>query len=741
VTVSRRRFVSISALAAGGLVIATRLPRARAAEPTVAPGKPFTPNAWVTVTPDDRVILVIDRVEMGQGTITSHATLLAEELEVDPAKVEIALAGPHQAYDNPELGFQMTGGSSSVKTSWKPLREAGAMAREMLKAAAAKTWRLDVAACSAREGAIEGPGGRRARYGELTLAAARLHRRRATLKDPKDWKLIGRSLHRLDVPDKVAGRAVFGIDVKVPGCLTAVVVRCPVPTGKLKTVNDAVAKAMPGVVAVVAMPAAVGVVATGFWQAKTAALKLEVAWDLGPRAELDSAGIRERWRKLALEDAHRAVRKDGNFARAFEEARKAGGKILEAEYGTPFLAHAPMEPQNCTASVKDGRCEVWAPTQSPSGARDTAQRVTGFSEDRITVHQTLIGGSFGRRISQDWVAEAVFLSAALQKPVKVIWTREDDLRHDRYRPASHHRLQAALDGKGTPVAWRHRIVTPSILAQIGADFASDLLPLWLGPGVRGFAGQQAKKLYASGTVLDGQTVEGAKELEYAVPNVRVELNQDEPGVPVGYWRSVGHSSNAFVKECFVDELAHAAGEDPVAFRLRLLSKEPRNRAVLELAAAKAGWGTPPPPGRARGVAQHHSFDSWVAQVAEVSVQDGAIRVHRVVAAIDCGRVVNPDVVRAQVEGAVIFGLSAALKGKITFEHGRVVQGNFNDYEILRLHEIPEVEVHLVPSEEPPTGVGEPGVPPIAPAVGNALFALTGKRLRELPFALNEEKSP
>jgi CO/xanthine dehydrogenase Mo-binding subunit len=709
----------------GGLLVSFRLP-ARAGEAAAV----FKPNAWLRITPDDRITFVLDRVEMGQGTMTSHAQLIAEELEVDPTKlhIELAEAAADGSYANPAMGMQVTGGSTSVRTSWDPLRSAGATARRMLESAAAATWNVPVEQCVARDGAVTS-GNNRATYGQLCERAATMRAAKVAPKT-KDFRVIGKSIGRLDARQKVTGTGVFGIDVKVKGALTAVVVRCPVPGGSPRRHDDSAVKAMPGVKHVVTTPNGIAILADNYWNARNAAAQLKVQWNEGAAEHLSTRSFRENARARAKSEAGQKARAQGDL----DAGRKAAVKTVEAVYEVPWVAHAPMEPINATADVQPGRCEVWASTQAPSSAQIVAAKICGLTPEQVTVHQTLVGGGFGRRIAQDAVAEAVLLSKAVKAPVKVQWSREDDLRNGIYRPAAYNVLEGGVTESGEIAFWQHKIVAASIMAQVGGQFVGDVLPFGAPEKLKTLAVSAVGGLLR-GPVADPTAVEGAADFEYDMPNLLVRYVMDEPGVPIGFLRSVGHSHNGFIVEGFVDELAAAAGKDPLEFRRAMLKKAPRNLGVLELAASKAQWGSALPEGRSRGIAQHHSFDSWAAAVAEVSVEGNTIKVHRLVVAIDCGQVVNPGLVRAQLESASVFGLSMALKQRITFDKGRVVQSNFHDYPIIRMNECPEIETHLVESTERPTGVGEPMVPVIAPAVANAVFAATGKRLRSMPFSL------
>ena len=694
--ISRRTLLQGGLALGAGLVVGFELPiGSRTAGPSATI---FAPNAFIRIDRDGRVTIVNPRSEMGQGTLTSMAMIIADELDADWSKVRV-----EQAETDPVYGNQGTGGSRSIRDLTTTWRRAGAAAREMLLAAAAKEWGVPVSEAEADQGkVIHRPTGRVLTYGELAEKAGQLPApQNPRLKTPDQFKLIGKKVPRLDTPDKVTGRAIYGIDVSVPGILVATIERCPVFGGKVQNFDATAAKAVKGVKAVVPIGAGVAVVAERYWQARKGREALHVAWDEGPTAQVSSGSIHQAYEALA--------RQPGPVARQTGDAAKALGaaaRTVEAAYEVPFLAHATMEPQNCTAHVRSDGCEVWAPTQNPTRCQDEAMRLTGFPREKVRVHTTLLGGGFGRRGEVDYLIEAVEVSKAVGMPVKVIWTREDDIRHDFYRPTSYHVFRAALDIGDNLVAWFHRLVGPGVLHQRG-------LP----------AGQ-----------MDRTMVEGAANMPYDIPNVQVEYTNKDFGIPVGFWRSVGASHNAFVVESFVDELAHATGKDPFEYRRALLGTSPRHKGVLELAAQKAGWGTPLSAGRHRGVAVAFSYGSYVAQVAELSIaDDGSVHVHRVVCAIDCGLAVNPDQVEAQMEGGIVWGLSAVLRGEITIDHGRVLQSNFHDYVPLRIDEMPKVEVYIVPSAEAPSGVGEPGVPPIAPAVTNAIFAATGKRVRRLPI--------
>ena len=724
---SRRRFLKTGAAAAAGLTVAAYLPGCSGEAPPKTDA-PFAPNAWVRVDTEGTVTVIVDRSEMGQGVITALTMLVAEEIDADRDNLRYEQAPANDIYSNPAfpVAVQVTGGSATVRAAWIPLREAGARARAMLVAAAAQQWGVEPGSCRTENGRVlHDASARSIGYGELAIKAATLPiPKSVVLKDPTKFRLIGKAMSRIDTPDKVTGEAQFGMDVRVPGMLTAVVARCPVFGGKVKSVDDAQAKAVPGVRHIVAIESGVAVVADNYWAATKGREALQVTWDDGAHAKLSTEELKTRFRTLAAQGEAKPARNDGDAGKALG----AAASVTQAAYELPFLAHATMEPMNCTAHVEKGRCRVWAPTQFQTGfpmflnggARSVAKRITGLPVKAIEVNTTLLGGGFGRRLQSDFVAEAVEVSKSVAAPVQVVWSREDDTAHDFYRPMSYHELKAALGPDGLPVALHHRIVAPSIILRD--------LPSWMPTFASNLLG-------ATRDGVDDSAVEGAFDMPYAIANLRVDWVHAETPVPIGYWRSVGHSYTAFVVESFIDELAAAARQDPFEYRRRMLARAPRHLAVLELAARKAGWGEPLPARRFHGIALSRSFLTYVAEVAEVSVESGVPKVHRVVCAVDCGRVVNPNIVEQQISSGVVFGLSALLHGEITLKDGRVQQSNFHDYPVARMNEAPRIEVHIVSSTEDPTGVGEPGVPPLAPAVCNALFRATGKRIRSLPVRL------
>lgn len=705
----RREFLLASAALGGGLVLGFYIPFKGAPIAAAAEPPKIQPNAWLTIAEDGQVTITVAKSEMGQGVWTSLPMLVAEELDADWSKVKPEQAEVATVYFHTIYGVMVTGGSSSVSSSWEQLRTVGAAARQMLLAAAARRWEVPAGECRTEPGlVIHTPSGRRLGYGELAAAASReAIPGSVTLKDPKTFRLIGHSLAKLDSPAKIRGSARFGLDVERPGLLVALVARSPVFGGKVKSFEAAKVKQLPGVKTVAEIPSGVAVVATDFNSALQGRKALRIEWDLGPEPKLSSDALLQEYRQLA-EQPGTVTRKDGEP----EQALKTAAKTLSAEYDVPYLAHAPMEPLNCTVELGPQRCEIWTGSQFQSVDRDAAARAAGLKPEQVSLHTTFLGGGFGRRANpaSDFVVEAVEVAKVAKAPVKVIWTREDDIQGGWYRPLWYSRCQGGLDKAGNPIAWSHRIVGQSIM--LGTPFEASI----------------------RATGFDGTSVEGAMDLPYAIPNLLVDLHSPVHTVPVQWWRSVGHSHTGFVTESFLDELAHAAGQDPFTFRRKLLAKAPRHLGVLEKVAAMANWGSPLPKWQGRGIAVHKSFGSYIAQVAEVSVGDkGKIRVDRVFCAVDCGQVVHPDTIRAQMEGGIIFALSAALFGAITLKEGRVQEDNFDGYPLLRLDESPQIEVAIIDSGEKPSGVGEPGVPPLAAAVANALFAARGVRLRRLPL--------
>jgi isoquinoline 1-oxidoreductase subunit beta len=709
----RRSFLASIAAVGGSLVLGFEIPfGTRAVHASVSPREI---TAWIVIEPDETVIIRVAKSEMGQGSFTALPMLVAEELECDWSKVRAEFAPPHENRKRDRVwGNMSTGASRSISASQNDLRRAGATARAMLIAAAAARWNVPMTECTAAQGVIShGPSGRSVTFGAIAAAAADMKPpTQVALKDPKDWKLIGTRQRRFDVPDKVTGKPIYAIDVQLPNMLCAAIVQCPVFKGTLKAVDETRLAGMRGIRQVVKLPDAVAVVADSWWRAKKAAEALPVTWDFGDNSEVSSGTIRAQLKAgLGANDA-RIGRADGDVERALGQAVKR----IEADYEVPFLGHATMEPQNCTAHVTADLVEVWAPTQDGETALAIAADAAGMSPDKVLIHKMMLGGGFGRRgIFQDFVRQAVLIAKAVGQPVKLIWTREEDIRHDFYRPVAMARMIAGLDANGMPIAWKIRTSGQSIIAAVS-------------PRVMQFG-------------VDRNFLQGLLEdMPYEIPNYLVDFAMRNSHVPVGVWRSVNHSQNAFFKESFVDEMAFAAGLDPYLFRRRLLAKKPRELAVLEAAAKRAGWGASLPSGIFRGMALHNSQSSICAQVVDASVgPDGKVRVQRVVSAIDAGHVVNPLTIELQTESAVVFGLTAALYGEITIKDGRVEQANFHDYPMLRLAEMPRVETVIVPGEGW-GGVGETAVPPLAPALCNAIFAGTGKRIRSLPLKNHDLRS-
>jgi isoquinoline 1-oxidoreductase beta subunit len=702
---NRRAFLVGAAGVGGGLALGLRLsPGAKSARVTAAATEI---GCWVVIAPDDAVIIRVARAEMGQGAMTGLAMLVAEELQCDWAKVRTEFVAPQDNLRRDRIwGDQSTGASRSIAASQDYLRRAGATAREMLIAAAARRWNVPASQCTAQNSMItHAASGRSISYGQVAGDAAKLKPPAVQLKPPTDWTLAGTPRRRLDVLDKVSGHPIYAIDVRLPGMLYAAIRQCPVFGGTLRSVDDAPIKDMRGVRSVVRLTDAVAVVADSWWRANQAVKALRVTWDDHGNAGLSSAAIRNFVRAGLEVKQGQVARSDGDFAAGLARAVRR----VEADYEVPFLAHATMEPQTCTAHVRPDRVEVWAPSQDVSTAMATAAQAAGVPDSKVLIHGTLLGGGFGRRGTiQEFVRQAVLIAKEVEPPVKLVWSREEDVQHDLYRPYGMARLVAGLDAGGMPIAWSIRLAGPSFVASIVPNLTGDFLD----------------QSYVSGLT---------DEMAYAVPNYLIDYVIRPTPVPLGVWRAINYTQNAFYKECFIDEMAHAAGIDPYRYRRRLVRDNPKNLAVLDAAATRAGWGTPPPPGVFRGIALNAACGSYCAQVAEVSIDGGELRVHRVVAAIDCGHVVNPLSVEMQTEGAVVYALTAALYGEITVKDGATAQSNFHDYPMLRIGGSPKVETVMVPSGDFWGGVGEPSVPPLAPAVCNAIFAATGKRIRLLPL--------
>jgi len=710
--INRRDFLKIASAAGTGLAIGFYLPfKNKILAADSASGIPFSPNAWITVRPDNIVTIAVDESEMGQGVWTALPMIIAEEMELDWSKIQVIQA----PVDKDRFGNQGTGGSASVRSSWEKLRKAGAVAKEMLLEAAARKWSVPKQDCYGENGLVlNRVNGKKLSYGDLSITASGLKiPDNVILKDPQDFRIIGRNIPRTDTPLKVNGTAEYAMDVDLPNMVHAFIIRCPIFGGKLQKVNDAKAKRVPGVLDIFEVENGIAVVGASTWAALQGRKTLDITWNKGPNKDLDNESIAKYFKKKS-EKKGAVGRNDGNARKALKKTEN----IIEAVYKVPFQAHATMEPMNCVVDVQDHRCRVWAPTQFPHSAKKQAAEITGLPMDKVEIYVTFLGGGFGRRAFNDFINDGLEVSMHMGRPVKLIWMREDDMRHDYYRPASRHILKGGLSETGETIAWTHKVVAPSILF-----------------------GQMFKYPVPFKDKLDVIALAGAKELAYSIPNIRVEYKSANTDVPVGWWRSVYDSQNAYANECFVDELAFGADQDPVEYRLKMLENSPRSAGVLKMASRKAGWGRRLSEDIFQGVSCHGSFGSYIAQIAEVSVQkDGSIKVHRVVCAVDCGQVVNPSIVEAQMESSIVYGLSATLNGEITIEKGGVAQSNFHEFEVLRMDKMPQVEVHIVNSKEQPGGVGEPGLPPIAPAVANAVFAATGKRIRKLPIRPSDLRS-
>ena len=698
---SRRDFLKVTSASGVGLIIGVALPYK---ERLIAAGiveNSFEPNVWIKISPDNKVVITLAKSEMGQGVKTSLPMIVAEELDVDLQKINILQADAHTN----NYGSMMTVGSRSVRGgAWLRLREAGATAREMLVSAAAKRWGVSSESCRTENGSVFHDSSKRSfTYGALTVDAATFKvPKNPQLKDPSQFRYIGKSTVLIDTPEKVSGKTIYGIDVRLPSMLYATVVHPPVFGASVKSFNDREAKKVTGVKKVFKVSLGLAVVAKNTWSAFKGARALEIEWGNG-NFNMDSNDISKSFQDLARKKGV-VARKDGDVEKAMKKAKKH----MEAIYEVPYLAHATMEPMNCTAHVLKDYCELWAPTQNPQGAQRAAMQLTGFSKDKVKVHVTQLGCGLGRRSRSDFIQDAVEIAMNVDAPVKLIWTREEDMQHDYYRPSTYNIFEGGLDEDGEPLAWKHRVVA-SPLRGGGANN------------------------------LDGPAVDGASTLPYDIPNIYVDYCRPDIAVPVGYWRSVGPSQNTFITESFIDELAHAAGKDPFEYRKKLLKNQPRLLNVLKLAAKKSGWGEKSPKGHTKGIAVVEDKGSACAQVAEISIDESQVQIHRIVCALDCGQVIHPGIVESQAVGSVVFGLTAALYGEINIKKGRVVQSNFHDYPLLGIHEMPDVEVYLVDSNDEPGGAGEPAVPSVAPAVTNAIFAATGKRIRSLPIKLKDLK--
>jgi len=697
-TTNRRDFLKNSALTTGGLLMGVVLPEAAQSAGTL-----HTPNAWVHIADDNTITLMCARSEMGQGVYTALPMLIAEELHVSLQSVKVSIAPPQAVYVNALLGAQITGGSTSVRDAWEKLRIAGAQVREMLLSAAAAEWNAERSSLKAENGFVTGPDGRKASYGHLAEAAARLPvPEKVALKDPKDFTIVGKRTKRLDTPRKVNGSAEYGIDVKLPGMLYASLEQCPVIGGKVLSFDASAAWNLPGVVDVVQINDGVAVVADSYWRALQARQQVKVTWDEGPGAALDEKVVLEKTRDAFASVKALPIGKPVGDAQA---ALKTAARVVSAEYISPMQAHAPLEPMNFTADYANGKVTVIGSTQFQQGAQGAVAAALGLKPEDVTVKTTFLGGGFGRRLELDFIVQAAQISKAVGKPVKLVWTREDDMTHDFYRPMGVNQLTAGLDASGKPVALHFKVASQSVTQR-----AFGLPKETYDP----FMGEAA--------------VAG-----YEIPNTQHDLHITDTGIRVGYWRAVSHNMNAFANESFIDELAHAAGKDPYQYRMALLQNQPRFANVLKLAAEKAGWGKPLPKGHSRGIALMEGYDSFMAQVAEVSVDGAGVKVHKVTIAADVGHMINPDTVEAQIQSSIAFGMSAGLKHEITMKEGRVLQTNFGTFPVVRMNEAPKIDIVLVKSTEKPGGIGEPATALVVPAIANAVFAATGKRVRKLPL--------
>jgi isoquinoline 1-oxidoreductase beta subunit len=700
---SRRDFLKTGATVSGGLLIAIALPGCKPASTTSGATTYVVPNAWLRIGSDDSITFYCDKSEMGQGVYTSLTMLVAEELGVGLERINTEFAPPGDQYVNTLIGGQITGGSTSVREGWDKLRKAGATARHMLASAAAAEWGVDPRNCRFENGVIMSPHGKKLKFGAVAEAASKLTPpKEVELKSPSAFTLVGKAQKRKDTPSKVDGTCIFGIDVKLPGMLYAALAQPPVLGGSVKTFDDEKARGMPGVVATVLTSSGVAVIADSWWRARQARDQLKIEWNAGPNGALNDAKISQTLRKGAA-SAGRAARTEGDAAAAI----KSAARVVRAEYELPMLAHATLEPQNCTADVRDDGVDIYAPTQVQQMAQAAVAKAAGVDLGKVKVHTTFLGGGFGRRLEVDFIPAAVEASKAVKKPVKLLWTREDDTTHDAYRPPAFDQVTGAFDDKGKLIAWHLHLTGPSITERM-------------------FPGSTEK-------AVDPFAVEAAANYPYDVPNVLVDHKQQEVGVIVGYWRSVSHALNCFVAESFMDELAVSQKKDSLTFRRALLEKQPRYLKVLDLVAKESRYGYPPR-GRFHGLAVMEGYGTYMAQVAEIGIDNGKVRVHRVYCAADCGIQVNPDTVIAQIESSVVFGLSALMWGEINIQGGRVQQTNFDNYRVARMNEVPRIDSYVIESTEPPGGIGEPATALVAPAVCNAIYTATGRRLRSLPLA-------
>lgn len=733
IPVTRRQLLVKGAMASGGLALGLALPGCSTSKSKMTESGSWQANAWLEIDTAGKVTFTLDRVEMGQGTYTGLTTLIAEELDQAPDSIEVVFASAAQVYRNKDYGLQITGGSNSISSSWLPMRQAAASARAMVLEAAADVFQTNTSQLALADGKVSVDGTQKMiAIGELVgLAAKKDIPDEPVLKASSDFKYIGKHSKRLDSLAKVKGEAGFGIDAVVDGMAYAVVIHAPAIGARLTSHDGSVLSGRKGFIAVSEIDSGLAVVATSYWSARKFANEIKAEWDL-PEKPITSLDTFELYRETAYSDSGYSVRSEGDIDEGFNDA---SAQTVEIEFELPFLAHATMEPMNCVAHVQENRADIWASTQGPDIAQVVVAKATHLDLDQVFVHSQFIGGGFGRRLNQDFIGEAAEISKNVGIPVKLVWSREDDMRNDFYRPSSLHRMRAAIDESGSVSAWDHHIIAPGVMDYYVWDAAPAMFPFapkFMYP-MLGKVG-----LVTAGTPMtpaDTSAYEGANDLEYAFGAQEVRYSKADIGVPVGYWRAVGHSHNGFTTEAFIDACADAAGKDSLEFRLALLKDNPRMAGVLQLAAEKGGWNTPPAKDIYRGIAAHKSFGSYVAELVELSVESGQIKVHKVVCAIDCGTLVNPDIVTMQMESCVVFGLTAALYGEITFENGLATQSNFHDYQMVRNNECPEIDVHIVESTESPTGVGEPGLPPLAAAMASAIHKATGERQTRLPFKL------
>jgi len=705
VTMNRRDFIKVVYTAGSGLVLGFYLPSTNKLSGKPLSSALFEPNAWIKVQPDNIIRIMVGKSEMGQGVLTSLPMIIAEEMDLDFSKVVVEKASANRK----KYGWQMTGGSNSVSGGYKKLRQAGATAREMLVMAAAQEWGVSKSECKTKNGiVIHESTGKELSYGDLAEKARNIEvPKKPILKDKKDFSIIGQNVKRTDTLSKTNGTAQFGMDVQLDGMVYATVVHSPVFGGSLKSFNQASVRGISDIIKIFEIESGLAIVAKNTWAALKASKQIKIKWNQGEAAGLDD----EKIRKVLINASKKkgsVVRKEGDVKKALKSSKN----IIEALYESPLQAHATMEPMNCTAYVQKDKCQVWAGTQDPNGARKIASKITGLSKKKVEVNVTFLGGGFGRRAFNDYVNEAVEISKKMMKPVKMIWSREEDMQHDYYRPSSVHVMKGAFDQNDNLTTFKHRIVAPSILFT-----------------------QVVKIPFPFKEKADIIAVEGAKHLPYKIPNMQVDYQMTKTPIPLGWWRSVYNSQNAFATECFMDELAEKSGKDPVQFRLGLLPKSSRDAGVIKMVAEKSGWNDFKNGTMYQGISCHKSFGTWVAQVARVSIENNKVKVHEVFCAVDCGTVINPAIVKAQISSAIIFGLSATLKSKITMKNGRISQSNFDDFDVLRMNEAPKIHVYLAENDKAPKGVGEPGLPPIAPAVVNAVYAATGNRIRNLPIQL------